>query len=474
MKYRLMSGQAVRHAGLILSGLSILLVAVGPAPQPAAGAAAITQPADVSRIKHLVVLYLENHSFDNLYGAFPGANGLTQATAAQRQQVRRDGTPYTVLPAPLAPAANGRRDPDPRFPSDLPPAPFPLNPYLSLDEPTGDLIHAFYREQYQIDGGTMAKFAAWSDAEGLAMGYWEADGLPLYELAKQYTVNDNFFHAAFGGSFLNHFWLVCACTPVWPDAPADVIASPFPNDPDFLQDRAVTPDGYAVNTSFSVNSPHPATTAADHLLPNQTMPTIGDRLSEAGVSWAWYAGGWNDALAGRPHGLFQYHHQPFAYFQNYADGTAAKSEHLKDEDEFFAALRNGTLPSVSFIKPLGPDNEHPRYAALRQGEEHAAALIKAIQDSPYWADTAIIVTYDEHGGFWDHVPPPVVDRWGPGLRVPTIIISPFAKRGFIDHTQADTTSVLALIETRWGLRSLTERDARANNLLSAFDFTQSP
>ena len=463
---------AARAAGLVVSALLIVTAATGRAAAPARASAA--QPQGLNKIKHVVVIYLENHSFDNLYGNFPGANGLAQAGEARRRQVDRNDVPYTALPAPLAPAANGRRDPDPHFTTELPPEPFPLNAYLSLDEPTGDLIHAFYREQYQIDGGTMAKFAAWSDAQGLAMGYWQADGLPLYELAKRYTVNDNFFHAAFGGSFLNHMWLVCACTPVWPNAPADVVAIPFADDPNHLQDRAVTPDGFAVNTSFTVNTPHPATTAADHLLPNQTQPTIGDRLSRAGVSWAWYSGGWNDAVAGKAHPLFQYHHQPFAYFANYADGTEAKADHLKDEQDFLSALQSGSLPSVSFIKPLGPDNEHPRYAALRQGEEHAAALIKAVQDSPYWQDTAIIVTYDEHGGFWDHVPPPVMDRWGPGLRVPTIIISRYAKRGYVDHTQADTTSILAMIELRWGLTPLTLRDTRASNLLTAFDFSQTP
>ncbi|MFN8558219.1 MAG: alkaline phosphatase family protein [Dehalococcoidia bacterium] len=466
--------------GSWLSRLGVLAIALamlgmsGAPPAAVVARPAVAQDENVERIKRIVVIYLENHSFDNLYGVFPGANGLASAADAQRFQVDKQGQPYGVLPAPLAAPVGGRRDPDPRFPTDLAPAPFLLNLYLSFDEPGGDLIHAFYREQYQIDGGSMTKFAAWSDAAGLAMGYWDAAGLPLYELAKEYTVADNFFHAAFGGSFLNHFWLVCGCTPTWPDAPADVVAVPFPDDAEHLQDRAVSPDGFAVNTAYTVNAPHPATVAADHLLPNQTMPTIGDRLSDAGISWAWYAGGWNDALAGRPDPLFQFHHQPFAYFARYADGTAEKDAHLKDEQDFFTALQQGTLPAVSFIKPLGPDNEHPRYAALRQGEEHAAQIIRAIQQSPFWAETAIIVTYDEHGGYWDHVAPPVVDHWGPGLRVPTIVISPFAKRGYVDHTQYDTTSILALIERRWGLAPLAARDASVSDLLAAFDFSQSP
>jgi acid phosphatase len=100
--------------------------------------------------------------------------------------------------------------------------------------------------------------------------------------------------------------------------------------------------------------------------------------------------------------------------------------------------------------------------------------VKAVQQSPYWADTAIIITYDENGGFWDHFAPPKGDRWGPGTRVPAIIISPYAKKGYVDHTQYDTSSILKLIETRWGLAPLGPRDAAPNGLTNAFDFAQSP
>jgi acid phosphatase len=175
-------------------------------------------------------------------------------------------------------------------------------------------------------------------------------------------------------------------------------------------------------------------------------------------------------IAGHPNSLFHFHHQPFAFFANYADGTPGRAAHLKDETDFTASLTNNTLPAVSFIKALGPDNEHPGYATLLQGQQHVADLVSSIQNSPYWNDTAIIITYDEHGGRWDHVSPPVIDRWGPGSRVPAIIISPFAKKGFVDHTQYETVSILKFIETRWGLAPLTSRDAAANGLTNAFDF----
>ena len=101
-----------------------------------------------------------------------------------------------------------------------------------------------------------------------------------------------------------------------------------------------------------------------------------------------------------------------------------------------------------------------------------ADLVNAVQNSPYWNDTAIIITYDEHGGRWDHVAPPVIDRWGPGSRVPTIVISPFAKKGFVDHTQYDTTAILKLIEERWSLQPLADRDAESGDMTTAFDFNQ--
>src|SRR5262249_33277221 len=144
------------------------------------------------------------------------------------------------------------------------------------------------------------------------------------------------FHAAFGGSFLNHFWLIAARTPVFPSAPAAIVAQLDANG-NLITDGAVTPDGYAVNTLFSVNKPHPSNVAADRLVPNQTFPTIGDRLSANKISWAWYSGGWDDALAGNADRLFQFHHQPFVYFANYADGTGAKAEHLLDEKDFLEA-----------------------------------------------------------------------------------------------------------------------------------------
>jgi phospholipase C len=446
----------------LLSLLVIMSVLTGCSPQTN------TAENPFGKIKHFIVLYQENWSFDGLYGNFPGADGIKNASSTALQQVDKNGKPYTTLPQPL-----NHGKPDQRFPADLPVQPFDTAKYVPPDQMTGDLVHRYYQEQMQIDGGKMDKFVAWSDAAGLTMSYYDATNYPEGKLAQQYTLGDRFFHAAFGGSFLNHFWLACACTPQFPNAPNSIVAQ-LDSNGQMIKDGAVTPDGYGVNTLFTVNTPHPANTPQANLMPEQTMPTIGDELSAQDISWAWYSEGWNDAVAGHPDKLFQFHHQPLAYFANYADGKPARQEHLKDEQDFLAALKNGTLPAVSFVKQLGTENEHPGYANETSGSQSIANTVKAVQDSPYWKDTAIVITYDENGGRWDHVAPPSGDRWGPGTRVPAIFISPFAKQGSIDHTTYDTTSILRTIEVRWGLKPLGTRDASVNDLRNAFPLAAGP
>ena len=418
--------------------------------------------ADLDKINHVVVIYLENHSFDNLYGSFPGANGLEYAPESKIIQVDSNGKPYTFLPAITQSSA---------FPTNLPNHFFDIDQYIPNDMITPDVLHRYYQEQMQIDGGKMDKYALYnSNSEGLSQGYYTTNLIPMLDIAQNYTLCDNFFHSAFGGSFLNHMWLIAAASPVFPNAPSSIVAVLGSNG-QVITDGQVTPDGYVVNTSYTVNNPHPSTAPANTLVPNQTLPTIGDRLSGKNVSWAWYSGGWDSALAGHPDVTFQFHHQPFAYFANYADGTKAKADHLKDEKEFIAAAKAGTLPSVSFVKPLGINNEHPGYSDVALGENHAVELINDVLNGPNGKDVLIIVTYDENGGFWDHVAPPVIDKkWGPGTRIPAILVGPFVKRGFIDHTQYETASILSLIERRWDLSPLSSRDRDAAPLQNVFDF----
>jgi phospholipase C len=442
--------------------------ATAPSPVPTAANGA-APAAGLASVNHVVVIFLENWSFDSLYSEFKGAEGLAGATAAAPQIDPTTGQPYATLPQVES-----------HLPAGLPDAPFALDPYLSVaDETSIDLTTNFYVEQQQIHGGKMNLFAGKSAAKGLTMGYFHTGDLPLSAEAQQYTLCDHFFHSVFGGSLQNHIFLISATVAMFPNAPdslkavLDDAGVPETNpDSGAAENGPLTPDGYVVGTVFSVNSPHPATTPANQLVPSQTMPTIGDSLSAKNVDWAWYAGGWNAALAGMPDAggdEYQFHHQPFVYFANYADGTPGRAAHLKDETDFVAAAKAGTLPAVSFVKPAGVDNEHPNYANVITGELHSEDLINDVRNGPNWKDTVIIVTYDENGGFWDHVPPPAGDVWGPGTRVPAIVISPFAKKGYIDSTVYETSSITALVEHRWGLAALGTRDATAADLTNTLD-----
>ncbi len=412
----------------------------------------------IKKINHVVVIYMENHSFDNLYGEFKGANGIANVKKGDFLQVDEHGKAYQYLPE--IPRNNS-------FPTNLPNQFFNIDQYVPSDKATPDVTHRFYHNQLQINGGKMDKFALYNDSKGLAMGYYNTEKLPLYPFAKAYTLCDNFFQSVFGGSYLNHIYLISAAIPVWPDAPSSMVAKLDANGK-MIKDGVVTPDGYAINHVLSRNKPYPAKSDTSKLLPSQTMPTIGDRLTAKNVSWAWYSEGWDDAVAERKNN-FAYNHEPFLYFANYEDGKEGR-KHIKDQNDFIKAAKEGTLPSVSFVKPGGGNDEHPGSSAVYSSEQLAVNLINAVLEGPNAKDALVILTYDEFGGFFDHVNPPVVDRWGPGSRIPAIVIGPFAKRGVVDHTPYETVSILSFIEKRWGIEPLAERDRKANPFRNALVF----
>jgi phospholipase C len=431
-----------------------------------------------------------------LYGSFPGANGLAQATTAQYPQLDRNGHPFAELPpiwngltaAGVVPPVTEAQT------SHLPNQPFSIDQKNGFDTPTSvvtrDLWHRFYENQMQIDGGKNDKFVAWADSGSLVLGHYDGSKLKMWDIARKYTLADDFFMGAFGGSYMNHIWLICACVGQYPNAdqsPAKKTISVVEKDgvslklaansppsaldgvPKFVNSGNLTPDFYAVNTMQPPYQPSANKPAADGdsaladpnnptTLPPQTQKTIGDLLTVKGISWAWYGGAWQAALSGkngRPVPNFQYHHQPFNYFAAMAPGTPQRAVHLKDgglaSGEFIKAIDKGELEQVVFYKPQGNLNEHAGYADVQTGDAHIAEVIRHLQKSPQWKHMLIVVTYDENGGFWDHVAPPKGDRWGPGTRIPAIIISPYAKRGFVDHTPYDTTSILRFITNRFDL-----------------------
>jgi acid phosphatase len=519
-------------------------------------------------VKRIVVIYEENHSFDNLYGKWEGVNGLRRADPAHTTQVNQAGTPYTCLlqddvnlATPPQPATCTDTTTPTSFQSNFRNSPFQIDDFIAptdttcpplgdFSKPNGwlkgtglpggctrDLVHRFYQEQYQLNGGRQNRYTTGSDAVGLTQGVYDTRALPIYKYLHtpghpDYAIADDFFQAAFGGSFLNHQWLVAAATPRFPGATPDqhslLDANGMPTSYPLytamgtVRDTAVTaacggstPAGLAcgdraVNTIQPPYQPYSSATALK--LPPQTAPTIGDRLSAKGVDWAWYSGGWSNAngdvggpgwtngttlgtctdpntlasAAVYPHcpgKLFQFHHQPLNYYASFdpntTAGAAARAAHLRDEAEFeqqsAASKDRCQLKPVSFVKPIGEENEHPGYASEHSGSSHLVDLLTAIQGSRCAKDTMVVVTYDEFGGQWDHVSPPGMggtgphDKWGPSTRIPALVLAPGLRDDFVvDSTSHDTTSIMATIEHRFGLRPVSSRDAAVNDLSSVF------
>jgi len=592
------------HRPALLAALVLVLAAsAGPG-----SASAKKHRADpLRRSSHIVVIYQENHSFDNLWGRWRGVRGIARAAAAHTLQVKQDCSVFQCLPqndvnltAP-DPLTDQCQDSNPtdgsifhshffnqmrasndgnpyRIDDYIPasartcPDPATFGPANGVRDPNGlpggctrDLVHRFYQEQYQLDGGKQDRYTTGSDALGLTQGYYATRRLPVYRYLHRrhhprYVISDAFFQAAFGGSFLNHQWLIAARTPYFTAA-----ATSGPDDQHSITDTSGMPTSYpfykatgtvkdsaltescpstpaqhdnpprdaahansvcgdwAVNTIQPLSQPYSPGTAVTRRLPPQTTPTIGDRLSAAGRSWAWYAGGWSNAdghVGGHgwtngtgpvtrgtnpqgcpdpnakptdiwpfcPDNLFQFHHQPFNYYAPYVrtgpngDGPAplARRRHLRDEQELIAVARSSRnrcrLRDVSFVKPIGAENEHPGYASEPSGSMHLVRLLRAIEGGKCRKNTMVIVTYDEFGGQWDHVPPPgqggssgVHDTWGPGTRIPALTIAPGLRHRFaVDHRKHDTTSVIATIERRFGLAPVSSRDAAVRDLSTVF------
>lgn len=487
------------------------------APGAAAPSAVSIDAALRKRIQRVVVIYLENRSFNNLFAGFPGLQHPLAAVSSEALLQRdRDGRVLPVLPKiwkGLVPFA-GKHGKAYEIGEDaitgLPNAPWTLRTPAGEPLPhtlvTSSPAHLFYRNQMQIHGGRNDMFVAWAQHGALLMGRYatDADNLRLWRLARQYTLCDNFFMGAFGGSFLNHQYLVAAQPPVYPnadqspakgriaileDGPEGHIlkrsdkspASALDGPPQFASNASLAPDFHAVNTfgppyapSFNRDPGNPALAdlSKPDILPPQDHPTIGDTLSARGVDWAWYGGAWQMALDGNGgHGLhatfpvrpnFQPHHQPLNYFRQFAPGTAARARHLRDggvgndasTNRFLADIEAGRLPTVAFYKPQGNLNLHAGYADIEAGDVHVARVIDALQRGPHWNDTVVFITVDENGGWWDHVAPPAADRWGPGTRIPALVISPHARRGFVDHTLCDTGSIQRFLNRRFGLEPL--------------------
>jgi acid phosphatase len=524
---RFLGGVAVLGAGATLSSVVAASESAGEGKSTALETTLSGPELDAAlqdNVKTIVVIYGENRSFNNLFANFPGVEKPLSAVRPDDYRQRdRDGKVLETLPQCWGGICQvGPQNVDGvtyatgvQYQENLPNAPYALKGAggedLPLNVVTRDLWHVFYQNQMQINGGKNDSFVAWADSGSLTMGYYSQSqySLRLWDVAKEFVLCDNFFQGAFGGSFLNHQYLVSAKVPFYPDAanspaksqiavlessdPLDYRLKPLDKSPASAMTgppqfgpSLLTPDGYAVNT---MAPPYWPTWLRDKEKPDYSQPNlanvlvpqthdhIGDKLSKKGVDWAWYAGAWQVTLdaykdsAGIPKiPNFQYHHQPLNYFKQLGpENPDERNKRLRDgglgdesaTNKFLADAEAGKLPAVTFYKPQGNLNMHAGYADVAAGDRHIDRAVKILRNSPQWKNMVIVVTVDENGGWWDHVAPPKGDRWGPGTRIPAIVISPFARKGMVDHTVYDTASILRLITRVHGLEKLdgvVERD----------------
>ena len=380
---------------------------------------AVLSLAQGSPIKHVVVIMQENRTFDHYFGTYPGANGLPPGTKVPVDpcglvEVSVCNTSF-VEPYHL----ETRRTPDP--PHD--------ERTTRLTYNSGNMDGILYAHSLKRFDGT------------IAMGYYDHRDIPYYwNLAEYFVLADNFFSSVAGGSFQNHLYLYAGTD----------------DRPQGGEYGSAPPEG-------------------------MDIPIIFDLLEEEGISWKNYVQSYDpninytsevDRLGLGPKSA-QLIWTPPLGIPRYVHDPALNSK-IQDLSEYFVDIQSDEFPSVVYISPAGQSEHAP--GDIATGQLFVVTLIAALMTSQYWWDTVFILTYDDWGGWYDHVFPPQIDEDGYGPRVPTLIISPYAKEGYIDSTTYDFTSILAFIETVFDLPPLVPggRDATANNLMQAFDFTAPP
>jgi phospholipase C len=405
-------------------------------------------------IQHVVFLVKENRTFDVYFGKFPGANGVT-----------------------VGHASTG-----------------PVTLGLLIDKSTPDISHSWDSALTAYDDGGMDHFdlitgGAPLDAGEIPHGYQQATraDIPNYwTLAEQFVLCDNFFSALHGPSFPNHLYTIAAQSGGVRDNPghsAEAGAPPPATPPDQypgeagLEPSNVTPLNQKRGVWGCDAEPQTRVPVVDQegevieIYPCLDFPTLGDTLTQAGVSWKMYApnAGFDDAGFQGSAGYIWTVYDAIRHIRDTPDWQA----HVVPTTQFAIDAAAGNLPSVSWISTPSAVSEHPP-ASVCTGENWTVSLLQALASGPNWKDSAVFLTWDDFGGFYDHVPPTQVDIYGLGFRVPMLVISPYAKQGFVFKQEAEFSSVLRFIEEDFALPNLTDRDLKANDLMDAFDFTQTP
>jgi phospholipase C len=360
------------------------------------GANAATQSA----VKRVIVVVMQNASFDHLFGTFPAPNGQTIDGL-------RPGVPgYTQ------PSASGGS----------------VSPFLLTDTNPPDLGHSHADYVASIDGGNMDGFAR--RIGDISMGYYDSSimGMDrLWSLAGQFSLADHFHSSVTSSAPTNPLYLVSA------------------SDNNFI---------------FSVQPSYGPCQKPDAAAQPFTFPNVGDQMNNKNVTWTWFQENYNACSLG-----YVATQNPFQYFT-----STQNSDHIQDLSNFFAQIDNNTLPSVSFVQPGPVHSMHPGSGAVFVGLNWLADMVQRVQSSPAWSDTAIVVIWDEGGGWYDHVPPPTVDSQGLGVRVPMLVISPMAKQGYVSHITMDDVSILSFIQWNWNLGSLNSRNGQSGDMRDMFNF----
>ena len=365
-------------------------------------------------IQHVVFLIKENRTFDNLFGTFPGADGRS---FGYDHGVRR----------PLTLGTDGSIGPE-------------------------DIPHCYVCSREAWDHGKMDGFNQGAVSDRWSYTQLHRSQLPNYwHWAKEFVLADRFFSSAQGPSFPNHLYAIAAQSGGAHDNPRRT--GPFRSSNTFGCDA---PKGQTVTIVDSEGH-------EKQVQPCFDFPTEGDLLSRAGIDWAYYAAE-PDQLG--------YIWSAYSAIRHIRE-TTEWHRHVLPVDDVLHDIRRDRLPPVTWIAPRYEVSEHPQYNFCL-GENWSTRVIDSIMQSRMWKNTAIFVTWDDYGGFYDHVPPPQVDGFGLGIRVPLLVISPYARRGVVDHHLGEFSSVLRFVEDNWGLRKLTDRDRDATDLSYDFDFPAPP
>jgi phospholipase C len=359
-------------------------------------------PENFTAIQHTVFIINENHTFDNYFGTFPGADGTTTGLLSTGQRMALSSMP---------------------------------------DSDSGvNLCNSWECSLRAIDAGKMDKFDVISGGTWNAYKQATPQEIPNYwAYARRFTLADRYFTSVHGPSLPNHLFAITAQS----GGAIDNGGNPG---------SGTDCEGGLWGT-VTVIDEHGNYSQQPPCFYFKTMP---EDLEEAGISWRYYAegGGFLSVMGNIRH-------------------SAMWAENIMAPAQFIADAKGGHLPAVSWLLPPGEYSEHPP-GSMCEGENWTVSVLNAVMQGPDWDSTAVFVTWDDFGGFYDHVAPPQVDQFGLGPRVPLLIISPYAKAGHVSHTVYDHSSVLKFIETRYNVQPLTSRDAAASNMLDSFDFSGSP